>query len=1113
MTSKTPAVLLAATALVLTASAASGDPGRGGDLVAEPDAVHAVSSTDLTPAVADGQKLVGVIVRLDEQPVASYDGGVPGYAPTSPKATGTQKLDTGSPAVRAYRDFVARGNDAFARDLESSVPGAEVTQSYELVLGGVAAMVPRDELDAVAALDGVTGVYLDELQQLDTEVSPDFIGATQLWEDLGGSTEAGEGVIVANVDSGIWPEHPSVADPDPSGADFPAPPEHWNGTGEGAGCDFGNTAANPDDAAFTCNNKLLGAYDFTTTYKAVVGLLPTEFDSARDSNGHGTHTLTTAAGNAGVDASIYGIPRGSVSGIAPRAHVVAYKGCGATGCYGSDTAAAIQQAVADGVDVVNYSISGGNDPYADATSLAMLDAWDAGTLVVPSAGNSGPGPETVSHREPWALTVGASTTDRHFISTVDLVAADGATLQLQGASVTDGITTATPVVMAPSIQCLTPFPAGTFDGEIVVCERGTIARVEKSANVAAGGAGGLLLYNPTMQGLSTDNHFIPSVHLEDDAGDELVAFMQAHASVTGTFTQGVATGVHGDVMAPFSSRGGPAQPLGVSKPDVTAPGVQILAGTTPVPETSEGGAAGQLFQAIQGTSMSAPHVAGAVGLLRDAHPDWTPGEIKSALMTTAKTDGVTKEDGATPADPFDQGSGRILPDPATDATLTISAPGSQFVEMADHLWDANTPSVYVPSLAGAISIERTITNQTDEDGVWKLSVSGPGDLDVTVPNTIAADPGADASFAIAIDGRDLADGVVRHATLELVKQNQPHKGQVLHVPITVVRGTAAVTLDKTCDPTTVTRGSTTSCTITFQNTTFADQDVTVVDRVPTELKVDAGSVTGATSSGNTLRFDGTLAGATPPAPSVAVDPAASPAGYLALANFGSSQNINATDESIANYNVPAFEYGGQTYTRIGIVSNGYVVVGGGTTADVDFINTDLPDASLPNNVLAPFWTDLNPSAGGRVLVNVVGNGVDSWVVVEWEQVPNWGDGQPNRAQVWLGTTSGNPAQDISFTYGPSISDGDGGFLTVGAENDSGTAGDTVYFDGAGTPPAPSSTGYEVDVTVTPGTAGEAHTITFDALGRKVGPWVNHAELTGPGVDGTAVSSVHGEVVR
>ena len=141
-------------------------------------------------------------------------------------------------------------------------------------------------------------------------------------------------------------------------------------------------------------------------------MLPDEFTTARDDDGHGTHTATTAAGNGGVAASIFGVPRGIVSGIAPRAHVIAYKVCGDLGCFGCDSAAAVQQAIRDGVNVINFSISGGTNPYSDAVELAFLDAYDAGVFVAASAGNSGPAAETTDHRGPWVTTVAASTQNR-----------------------------------------------------------------------------------------------------------------------------------------------------------------------------------------------------------------------------------------------------------------------------------------------------------------------------------------------------------------------------------------------------------------------------------------------------------------------------------------------------------------------------------------------------------------------------------------------------------------------------------------------------------------------------------------------------------------------------
>jgi subtilisin family serine protease len=354
--------------------------------------------------------------------------------------------------------------------------------------------------------------------------------------------------------------------------------------------------------------------------------------------------------------------------------------CGDEGCFSSDSVAAVQQAISDGVDVINFSISGGGSPYADAVELAFLDAYNAGVFVAASAGNSGPAPETTDHRGPWVTTIAASHTNRFFLSHLSVTADGGATLELTGASITEGIHVATPVVQAKDFDpdgnnlCDTEFPAGTFSGQIVLCQvHSPPTRIEKGFNVLQGGASGMIIYNEALQGIGTDNHHLPAVMLEVDKGQALLDFLSSHTGVTATFTDGEAETVQGDVMAAFSSRGGPGQTLGISKPDVTAPGVQILAGNTPLAATVAGGPEGELFQAIRGTSMSSPHAAGAGALLAALHPDWTPGQIKSALMTSARTQ-VLKEDETTPANVFDMGSGRIDLSHATSASPSMRPP-------------------------------------------------------------------------------------------------------------------------------------------------------------------------------------------------------------------------------------------------------------------------------------------------------------------------------------------------------------------------------------------------------------------------------------------------------
>jgi hypothetical protein len=1087
--------------------------------------IRSSSTTRKPVARADG--MVPVVVRLDVPSVAAYRGGISSLGATSPRATGRTRLALSSPEARAYRRFLETRTSTLEGAVRRAVPRARVVHRLHTVVGGLSLLVPEEQVAELYRLPGVSAVYRDELLHLDTLRSPGFLGATALWAQLGGQRKAGEGIIVAALDGGVWPELASFSDPDPSGRPYPEPPAKWQGTA----CEFGNTAWNPHDVSFACNNKLIGADRFMTTYEMIEGLNPTEFRSARDDDGHGTHTLSTAGGNGGVEPSVtFDAPiLPEISGIAPRAHVVAYKVCGIEGCYSSDSAAAVQQAIEDGVDVINFSISGGENPYSDVVSLAFLDAYEAGIFVAAAAGNDGPGPDTVSHREPWTTTVAASTSDVYMAGKVSLTGTDS--LELVGVSITGDVTG--PVVLASDFDngdpgCLAPFAPNTWtNGEIVICERGTIARVTKGENVLAGGARGLILYNPTPNSLDHDKHFLPAVHVDDAAGEALLAFMAAQSGpVTGTISQGVlrnvathpggppslypSTAGGADVMADFSSRGGSGQTLGISKPDVTATGVAILAGGTPVPndsgEAASFGALGE-YMFISGTSMSSPHVAGAAALLLDLHPDWTPWQVKSALMTTARNHGVVKEDGVTPADPFDYGSGRIdLREAGTPGLTFVSPTRADFEGHASELWRVNYPSLFIPVHPGKTKVERTLRSERKYPALWFAWVSSPEDLDVEVePELFLIKPGRDKTLQIEVDSRDVPLGEVRHATLHLGGFHDR-----LDFPITIVKRQGGVALSKSCDPTDLGKGDETECVIEVTNTSFDVAGVRLRDRIPPQLEV-VGAVNGA-SGRRVLTFEGNLAGAEPPNVSAEVEPLASPAGYLPLAPFPFNLVLPAGDESLFNISgVPPFEYGSETWNSFAVTSNGYIVVGRGESADVDYINTDFPDPRRPNNVLAPCWTDMNPATGGRILVNVLQAGSNLWTVVEWERVPNFSDGRRNTCQVWIGAKT-NGGEDITFTYGPDISDGDGHFMTVGAENKFGNRGAAVHLNAGPNPPTPTNTtGYEILVSSTPGGPGETHTISFTAKGVRHGKWKNCAEMDSAFIFGTTIACVEGEV--
>ena len=298
--------------------------------------------------------------------------------------------DLGTPKAEAEAAEIVASHEEVLEEVGAEA--SDKVQSFTNAVNGFSAIISHDQAEKLAAQKSVKLVQPDELRQLQTDSSGEFLGLTgkgRAWA----SGVTGEGVVVGVIDSGIWPEHPSFAD----GGRYDRPDNLPLDATVGNPCDFGNTAHNPNDTPFTCNNKLIGARQMLETYRTLEGAEADEFDSARDDDGHGTHTASTAAGNAGVKAKIFGRYLGKVSGVAPRAHIIAYKGLGNLGGYGSDLAAAIDQAVADGVDVINYSVGGGAS-LTGAEDIAYLFAADAGVFVATSAGNSGPG--AAHHRRP-----------------------------------------------------------------------------------------------------------------------------------------------------------------------------------------------------------------------------------------------------------------------------------------------------------------------------------------------------------------------------------------------------------------------------------------------------------------------------------------------------------------------------------------------------------------------------------------------------------------------------------------------------------------------------------------------------------------------------------------
>jgi hypothetical protein len=699
------------------------------------------------------------IVQLSDDPAVAYEGGVAGFEATAP-AKGN-KLDPNSNDVKKYVAYL-NGKHADA----AAAVGAEKFYDYGYSFNGFAAKMSEEAATKLASLSGVVDVSKDVLQQPTTSTTPTFLGLDQagsgLWAKLGGPTKAGEDVIVGVVDTGIWPEHPSFSDQKDyvfrSGSSgkrnlaYGPPPSYWHGD-----CQSGEQFSQD-----MCTNKLIGARYYLTGF-GHFGIFQDDYKSARDHDSHGSHTASTAAGNYQVQATGAAAPFGKISGMAPRARIAAYKVCwngDAGGCASSDSMAAIDQAVADGVDVINFSISGTSTNFLDPVEVAFLFAARAGVFVAASAGNTGPGASTVNHPSPWLTTVAASTHSRASEATVTLgngasyTGASSNTTATTGAVVLSSAAGAAGASASAVALCfLGALDPAKVSGKIVVCDRGVNARIEKSQEVLRAGGKGMILANTSPNSLNADLHYVPTIHVDEVAGAAVKAYVTAAgASATATISAVSSAPVPAPKMAAFSSRG---PLLGASgdllKPDVSAPGVDVLAAVSPD--------SGREFDLLSGTSMSSPHVAGLGALMTQAHRDWSPAAIKSALMTT----GYDTLDG----DVFAHGAGHVKPNSAVDPGLVYD---NGFNDWRGFLkgqglcnlcfgttpatlikaTDLNLASIAIGKLAGVQTTKRTVTNVSSVASTYSAAVTGVAGVDVTVtPSSFTIAPGATQELTIS----------------------------------------------------------------------------------------------------------------------------------------------------------------------------------------------------------------------------------------------------------------------------------------------------------------------------------------------------------------------------
>jgi minor extracellular serine protease Vpr len=636
------------------------------------------------------------IVTLADAPIATYEGGTNGLARTKP-ARG--HLDPSSPAYRAYERFLANQHASYRAFLAQRAPQAEVVAEYDTVLNGFAIKLNGASLDALANNPKVRAVERSWQYSPSMNVSVDVINAPAAWANLGSQADAGEGIDVGIIDTGIRADHPF----------------------------------------FACKDEIPHK-----EYAAGVG-----GHGPAIAFNHGTHVAGTVAGCV-TDLSVVdegGPVQDSISGVAPGANLHDYNvfpgfggGFQAGGVgWSHDIALAVEDSVNDGMEVINLSLGGRIQGEHDFLAEAIDAAVAAGVVAAVAAGNEGPNPSTIGSpgNAFGALTAGA-TTNPHYVG-VNVTTPFGTF----GAAVGDFDPFADdPVTDAPFVSwgatdtaCAGSSPDSDLTGAVVLIARGTCTFAEKVASAAGEGAIGVVVYNNVggdpvaMAGVGD----IPAVMVSQTDGATIKAALPSTVTIDGNNPVEVLT-TNADIMAGFSSRG-PAGFTENIKPDVTAPGVNVYSSVFDEAEPTELG-----WAMFQGTSMATPHVAGAATLLLAQNGDLTPADVKSLLGNNAERDVWATVVGGTLAKVMDRGGGRIDLARASAATTTFDPMSLSFGISNGNRQVDETITVTVTNLSG--------TAKT-------LSLSG-GTAAMSFPATVEVGANGQATFEVSLSTRGLA---------------------------------------------------------------------------------------------------------------------------------------------------------------------------------------------------------------------------------------------------------------------------------------------------------------------------------------------------------------------
>ncbi|XAS68599.1 S8 family serine peptidase [Micrococcaceae bacterium Sec5.7] len=938
------------------------------------------------------------IVMLKDKPLATYTGGVAGLPGTA--VSKGKKLDAAAANSRKYSEHLKSKQNQLA-----AARGVAVAGSYTLAVNGFSADLSAQQARALSKDGGVAAVVKDTLHKVDYS-STDFLGLpgnNGVWAtQYKGAGNAGKGIVVGMLDTGYTPTNPFFAGqkvkPRSGNSQVGEPYKaagnkiamlKADGTTFVGDCETGDHFGGNE-----CNSKVISARFYDAAFKAAVPpqlRAPQESYSPLDVDSHGSHTASTAAGNSNVTQVVGGRTFGKGSGVAPAAKIAVYKICwegttpATTGCFGSSSVEAIEDAITDGVDVLNYSISGNNDSTEDPVSIAFLNAAAAGIFVAASAGNSGEQPNSVNHAGPWLTSVAASTHNNSLRGTVELSNGN----KYAGASVMSSGVTGKRIALAVAVKAAAAANAnaalcapGTLDpaktaGRIVVCDRGVVDRVAKSAEVKRAGGVGMVLVNLTPSSLDTDLHSVPTVHLDSP---EIKAVVQADPTLTANL---VATDTSGRPAPPvpqiagFSSRGPSLASNGdLLKPDVTAPGVAVLAAVSPI------GARGENFGFLSGTSMASPHIAGFGALLLGRNPLWSPATVKSAMMTTAYD--LVDPSGAKVHDVFAQGAGHI--DPARLATpgLVYDAGIGDWVGFLQGLGnelhvapiaakDVNLPSIGLGRLTGAQTVTRRVTALTA--GTYRASVEVPGINAEVTPSVLRLKEGQTATFKVEFTNTSAALNEFTTGSLTWTSATNTVRSPVAVRPVTVI---APESVDASS-------GGTGSVEIPVTAGTSAPIDITVKGLAKANtapISLVPGPAASTANASNDVRVFNVAAGTSLAKFSVnSADPAAdfdlfvfSPTGVQHTSATGAaSESVSVTDPEAGNWTVVSNLFGSPGSVATAATVEALLL--GGDAGNLKVLPDPLTLANGHSGKVTASWSGL--AAGNWVAVVRFGDGAST----------------------------------------------------------------------------------------------------------------------------------------